>query len=63
MSTPPANPAPCPPHHWQVEEHAGRQHWTCYRCGAQRDQAVRDVEQAGPRWGQGAKQRRRPPPP
>jgi hypothetical protein len=26
---------PCPPHHWLIDDAAGRERWLCCRCGAE----------------------------
>jgi len=34
-------PVACPPHHWLiVDAGAGRQQWTCQRCGARQEHAA-----------------------
>jgi hypothetical protein len=52
--------ATCPPHHWLIDGEEGTQHWTCQRCGAEREHQDTSDE-ATPRPWRGFHDRLKPP--
>jgi hypothetical protein len=44
-------PRVCPPHYWLIQgPGVGRQHWTCKRCGAEREHREDVAAPTNQRW-------------
>lgn len=57
----PAN-AVCPPHHWVIAGEGNLQHWSCQRCGAEREHRVPvEEERRGPWRGYSGGSKKPPP--
>jgi hypothetical protein len=58
----PSPPPACPPHHWLIDSEDTTQHWTCQRCGAEREHQNATDEAINRPW-RGFRGAPKPPPP